>query len=81
MIDYPEGTIAVWDMQRDVPITRPAKEPDENQEYRIIKDGHWVPLRKSTPIEILEAARADAAEARHWLDSLDERLDQLEEML
>ena len=36
---------------------------------------------KPSPIELIEQARADVAEVRHWADSVDARLDALEAVL
>ena len=47
----PEGTVALWDTQRNVPVIRPSGEPDENQEKWVVKDGRWQPLRDITERE------------------------------
>jgi hypothetical protein len=39
------------------------------------------PYRRPTPADLIEKARADIAEVRHWADSAESRLDELEEMI
>ena len=44
----PEGTMAVWNMNTQNFDTRPAGEPDENQELWVVEDGLWQPCREVT---------------------------------
>jgi hypothetical protein len=66
-----DGTIGVWDMQRNCIVPNPAGEPDENQELYMVEDGEWVPYRDITE---REKKRLDA------LAFLDAARDILEEL-
>ena len=49
--NIPEGTVGVWDMQRQSFIALPPEELNENQELWIVKDGRWQPDREITDRE------------------------------
>jgi len=77
----PEGTIGVHDMNTRQIVTRPAGEPDENQELFIVQYGSWVPYRHNTMQELIDAIRADLIECETWREAAEERLDELEKLL
>ena len=77
MIEVPEGTIAVFDVNTQRFQPRPGKEPDENQELWRFTDGEWEPYREETPEEIKSNIHALLLDAVGSIEAAMEKVDQL----
>ena len=70
--NIPEGTIGVWDMQRQSFVALPPEELNADQELWIVKDSRWQPNREITDRENRDVQIALHAQAIIELTGFDD---------